>query len=550
MAATLDRLLILGLDGATWTVLEPMMRRGLMPHLSTMLKQAARGTLRSTIPPVTSAAWTTMMTGCSPSRHGIFDHRYYDASSDRMKVNNASRVRVPTVWHQVSRRQGPIVCLNLPMTYPPLDVPGVVVSGMDAPHLEAALSGSAAFAEKLRNEAPEYGLKYFWKRVPRTLEELTSNAAGTVRSFLGRARGGVVADRFVPDWATLMVQFQNLDPFQHRVWRYLNVDATGIEAPEWNEAAWSVLRGLDEAIGILLDLASRRGAGVMVVSDHGFGSCLGRIHVNRVLIDAGVARVPGTWGQVTRRATQALDRLRLFQAKRGDPEARSSSFDQSVRAQFPFDWKRTLAFAPHQDTAAMIYLNSKSRRGSGGSQHEAPIQTEGQLDRARGETAAALADAQDPETGRRLFPTIIETASAYDLDPAREGYPDVIALPDENYWVRTKLSRGRAWIEPDANLPGTHRPEGVIALGGAGLSPSTRLEARLEDAAPTILKLLNLPIPPYMEGKPLDCLSDLPTARLDPADPGIPAPHRTNVEYTAEEQAIIEQRLADLGYLE
>ena len=550
MAITLERLLILGLDGATWTVLDPMMRRGLMPNLSALTACAARGVLRSTIPPVTSAAWTTMMTGCSPARHGIFDHRCYDAAADRMKVNNASRVRVPTVWHQVAKRQGPIISLNLPMTYPPLDVPGVVVSGMDAPHLEAALSGSAEFAAKLRREAPDYGLKYFWKRAPRALEELVSNASGTVQSFLGRARGGLVADRFVPDWATMMVQFQNLDPFQHRVWRYLNVDETGLDAPAWNKAAWSVLKGLDEAIGMLLDLAARRDAGVLIVSDHGFGACRGRVHVNRVLIDAGVARTPGAWGRTSRRMSQAVDHVRLFNAKRGDPGARSSSFDLSVRAQFPFDWKRTLAFAPHQDTAAMIYLNSKSRRGPAGSPREAPIQTDAQLDSARVETVAALAAARHPETGRRLFPTIIEAASAYGVDPAREGYPDVIALPDEDYWVRTKLTAGRGWIEPDDNLPGTHRPEGVIALAGAGVDPSTSIDARLEDAAPTILKLLNLPIPAYMEGKPLDCLSDLPTTRLDPADAGIPAPHRANVEYTPEEQAIIEQRLADLGYLE
>src|SRR5690349_21850465 len=83
-------------------------------------------------------------------------------------------------------------------------------------------------------------------------------------------------------WAGLMVQFQNLDPFQHRVWPYLNVDATGIDHPEWNAAAAEVIRGLDEAIGQLCELAQRRGAAVMIVSDHGFGPCRGRIHVNRI----------------------------------------------------------------------------------------------------------------------------------------------------------------------------------------------------------------------------------------------------------------------------
>ena len=95
---------------------------------------------------------------------------------------------------------------------------------------------------------------------------------------------------------------------------------------------------------------------MMVVSDHGFGPCLGRIHVNRILVEAGVARLPGWAGLIGRRTFQAGDRLRLWGQKRDNPKARSASFDQSVTAQYPFDWKRTLAFAPHQDTAAMVYV--------------------------------------------------------------------------------------------------------------------------------------------------------------------------------------------------
>ena len=92
MPTTLERLVILGLDGATWTVLDPMRRRGLMPNLDSLLARSAHGTLRSIVPPVTSAAWTTMMTGCGPARHGVFDHRYYDVAAGQMKVNHAGSV--------------------------------------------------------------------------------------------------------------------------------------------------------------------------------------------------------------------------------------------------------------------------------------------------------------------------------------------------------------------------------------------------------------------------------------------------------------------------
>ncbi len=59
-----------------------------------------------------------MMTGCGPARHGVFDHRYYDAAEGRMKVNHSGRIRVPTVWHLLSGTGRSIVCLNVPGLYP------------------------------------------------------------------------------------------------------------------------------------------------------------------------------------------------------------------------------------------------------------------------------------------------------------------------------------------------------------------------------------------------------------------------------------------------
>src|SRR5205807_3982791 len=133
---------------------------------------------------------------------------YYDAAAGQMKVNHSGRIRVPTVWRLLSEAGRSVVCLNLPGTYPPPPVRGLIVSGMDAPHLDAALSGAPAFAERLRTEVPNYSLRYFWRRAPQSLEELAENARLTAESFRGRAEGGLLADKMVPDWSALMVQFQ------------------------------------------------------------------------------------------------------------------------------------------------------------------------------------------------------------------------------------------------------------------------------------------------------------------------------------------------------
>jgi len=221
-----------------------------------------------------------------------------------------------------------------------------------------------------------------------------------------------------------------------------------------------------------------------------------------------------------------------------------------VPAQYPFDWKRTLAFAPHQDTAAMVYVNSAARHR--GQATQAPALSPRQIDEACQEAAAALNEARHPETGKPLFTQLIPMASAFNLDPAVEGYPDLIAVPDAPYWIKTKLGSSAAWVELDPGLPGTHRPEGVVALAGAGLVPGRRLEAQLIDATPTILALLGLPIPAPIEGRPIEADQQKHARAPRQDDPQAPlnGPHQKSFEYTEREQQILEQRLADLGYLE
>ena len=421
---------------------------------------------------------------------------------------------------------------------------GIVVSGMDAPHLDAALSKAPAFADRLKIEVPGYHMKVLWKRPPRDLEELRANSRATADVFRARAEGAILADRLRPDWAALMVQFQNLDPFQHRAWRHLNVNDTGIDDPLMVDAAGDTLRGLDAAIGMLVELAERRGAAILTVSDHGFGPCLGRIHVNRVLIDAGIA-LAGTDRPPAPPSRARRDHLRLHRAKKLDPEARSASFEASISSLFPFDWKRTLAFAPHQDTAAMVYLNTRSRHAGG------PLETPRQIDDAHNAVASALASARHPETDRPLFPTIVSLAEHYKIDPSVEGYPDLIALPDEPYWAaHSPCSRRR--FRRERPFPARHAPSRRDRLlARSGVSPGRTLKVDLRDIAPTILSLFGLAIPAHVEGRALPCLPSITPCRVDVPQTAWNGPHApSGFEYTDEEQAVIEQRLADLGYLE
>ena len=110
-----------------------------------------------------------MMTGCGPARHGVFDHRYFDAAAGRMKVNHAGRVRVPTFWHQLSDAGRSVVSLNVPVTYPPLDVRGHRRLGDGRPPpRRRALGRTPRSPRGSRPRCPATTSATFWKRRPAT----------------------------------------------------------------------------------------------------------------------------------------------------------------------------------------------------------------------------------------------------------------------------------------------------------------------------------------------------------------------------------------------
>ena len=73
------KVFVLGLDGATWDVLEPLMQAGVLPHLARLRQQGASGTLGSVFPPLSPVAWTGVMTGKNSGKHGVFEFLEYGA---------------------------------------------------------------------------------------------------------------------------------------------------------------------------------------------------------------------------------------------------------------------------------------------------------------------------------------------------------------------------------------------------------------------------------------------------------------------------------------
>jgi len=73
----MKRAIIFGLDGATYTVLLDLVRRGVMPYLGQFKAEGTYAPLASTVPPLTPIAWSSLVTGRTPGHHGITGFFHY-----------------------------------------------------------------------------------------------------------------------------------------------------------------------------------------------------------------------------------------------------------------------------------------------------------------------------------------------------------------------------------------------------------------------------------------------------------------------------------------
>src|SRR5215212_8320842 len=150
------KVMVLGWDGATWDVLEPVVQEGWLPNLSRLRGQGAWGRLRSVFPPLSPVAWTGVMTGKNSGKHGIFEFLEYEHNPLGGRVNSSRAIKAELVWEIAGRHGKTTVAGGVPMSYPPRRAPGFYLgdflSPADAPDFA---SDPGLFAE-LEQEVGTY----------------------------------------------------------------------------------------------------------------------------------------------------------------------------------------------------------------------------------------------------------------------------------------------------------------------------------------------------------------------------------------------------------
>jgi predicted AlkP superfamily phosphohydrolase/phosphomutase len=532
------RVLIIGLDGATFDVLGPMMDKGYMPNMKHIVETGASGILNSTKPPITPAAWTTFMTGMGPGRHGVIDFERYDPATNTLAFNSMFQIQEKTIWQILSEKNYKVGSLHLPMTYPPRQVNGFMVSGFETPSIEAEFTFPKELKESILKEIPDYTFSTNWKRglfggrscFDENLEYFKQNFRQNVKlAQLCTAKYG---------WDAMMVLFKLVDNIQHKTWKYIDPKNDG-KFPEKQRKVFSCFQVLDDCLGELMELAREQEATILIMSDHGHGSLDGRVQPNRLLKEWGYLNLISDASQAKTRL--AWSWYRMFKKKRG----RFKQGSVGIERELAIDWPSTKACVMHAGMYGFLYLNLKGRQPDG-------VVEPYEYEQMRNELIEKFMAARDEKFGEPIFTEVVKPEELYKC--SREEHPnmpDLMLIPRTGLAVIRKIRGNKAvkWAL-DGSLGGTHRIEGIFLAHGPSVKPGLKIEGNIADITPTLLAMLGQPVPADMEGKAMTDMFDPPLPIEFEPPKKFQASEGPSDIFSEEEQKMLTERLTDLGYLE
>jgi predicted AlkP superfamily phosphohydrolase/phosphomutase len=295
---------------------------------------------------------------------------------------------------------------------------------------------------------------------------------------------------------------------------------------------------------------------VIVMSDHGFGPLHRIVNLNMLFLKAGLLTLKRTpWVSVRawafkRGFTPAavwkiIERVGLQNMVwRVSKKARNQVVNRFLGFE-DVDWSRTLAYS--MGHVGQVYLNLKGREPQG-------IVEPGDYAKVRQQVADVLtridtyagagAHPAAPLQVERIIPREQAASGTY-LDRA----PDLHLILDGYRTIAFPLfaTDGKIITRQIRGDSGCHRLQGVLIARGPGIAHGEIHNARIIDLAPTILHLMNVPVPDDMDGRVLT--EALVTQRLVESQAAVPASHAQE-DLTAEEADEVEERLRALGYLE
>jgi predicted AlkP superfamily phosphohydrolase/phosphomutase len=501
------KVFIIGIDGATFDLIDGWVAEGLLPNLARLMREGARGLLQSTVIPNSFPGWTSCTTGVNPAKHGIFNALIRkDLHDYRMSVVNSRDIRYDRIWQILSREGLRVGVVNVPCSYPPVPVNGFLIGGMLSPSLDSDFTYPEGLIKEVIGATGEYIIDLRSKHIPREQmrDELlrSVDARGAAMRYLLESR----------DTDFAMLVFTETDRAQHYFWADMDPEHpahTRERGESFGDVIFQVYDRVDKQVGLLGETVGPD-CQIYIVSDHGFGAQPHYVYINRWLEQNGylkslIRETPGS--RVRKRTRDLLESVGLLSAARsmrnavlGEPEGareadmklgqmanKRSSIDRIIEN---VDWSATTAYAL---VPRGVRINLKGREPNGIVE---PVAYEALRTRLIHELRRISYPGGD-----NVFDRVYRREEVME-GPYLEYAPDIVTCMPVG--VPSCHLEPRELFAVNTGATGSHTDWGVLIAHGPGIQPGADVVgARLMDVTPTALYALGIPLNDDMDGQPV-----------------------------------------------
>jgi predicted AlkP superfamily phosphohydrolase/phosphomutase len=513
--------IVVGLDGAHWELLNPWLRQGELPALERIRDEGVWGDLQSCLPPVTSPNWKCYSTGKNPGKLGVYWWEIVDVNDKEIRSPVAHDFRSAELWDYLNDEGIRTAVLNMPTTYPPKPIDGVLVAGgPDAGETGYTYPGSL---EATLESELDYSV-----RPDSMLSGVDTVAESTVAEYLD-----AIESRFdLAEWTieNRDIEFVHVTVFASNVFHHYYWDH------EYTHQAW---QRIDERIGELMDA----GHDLLLMSDHGATEIEWEFNLNRWLEKEGYL-------SVDRGMSSTFERISLTRG-RAAAVLDALPFRETILRLVPDDIKNNIPDEEGQlpKSTKNDRINwDETRAVASGQGPVYVVEDDEQREEIASELAGRLRDIRDPD-GNHVFADVYRGSDVYH-GPETDLAPALVV--DMNHGYHVPGSIGEETFSRPKKWRGENKRTGLFAAWGEDIASASPLqqadgdELSITDLAPTVLHWLSCPVPEDIDGS---VRTDLFADGTEPAIRGVKQRSALDADAAGGDTRELEARLEDLGYM-
>ena len=282
--------MFVGLDSFDWKVVNPLIEKGYLPHLSRLVKNGASAPLETLDPPFSPMLWTSIATGKTADLHGIHGFVEPNIEAGNVRPVTSTSRTAKALWNIFTYEGLRSNVIGWWPSTPVEPINGIMVSNnyqkdkFDKNNWQLSdddvhpLALKEEFA-KLRVHPSQIATKLVLDFVPKaaSIDQSKDNKLSNIVKFLAHSlsiHNAALHAMSQEDWDFTGVYFDAPDHFSHGFMKFHPP-----QMPHVKDEDYELYKGVITACYIFHDLLlgelihkAGEGVDVMVVSDHGFHS--------------------------------------------------------------------------------------------------------------------------------------------------------------------------------------------------------------------------------------------------------------------------------------